>query len=155
MSQLANIARARHLYLQGQPQNEIARALGVSKQTVTGWKQKEQWGPTVKEAAAAAQRQAAFHLFREGKSQQQIAQQLSVSENTVTTWKKEGHWLARVALLQDKRFEEALTQVRKAVLTQVAELRANRLDYPANSLELALAYVCQQLDRGGPGPAAP
>jgi uncharacterized protein YjcR len=155
MSRYIQLMEARNLHLAGHPQKEIAQQLGVSENTVTAWKRQEKWGPAPKLGAKAAQQKEAFQLYREGKSQQEIAQRLGVSENTITTWKKQGHWLARLALLQDKRLDEALTQVRKVVLAEVERLHTSQCGYHADALHRALAYVCQQLDRGDLTPEAP
>ncbi len=154
MSYFEQTARARQLYLDGQPQKDIARALGVSKTTVTNWKQQEGWPTPPRAAAKATQRKAAFGLFREGHPQQAIAQRMGVSENTIVAWKKEGHWVARMSLLQDKALDEALTQVSKVIDNQLAFYHTHKLTHPAESLKRAFAYLRERLDRGEE-PAAP
>ncbi len=147
LTYLEQTARARALYLEGQPQQDIARALGVSETTVTNWKKKGAWPVPPREAAAIAQRKSAFTLFREGNSQQDIAQQLGISENTVSSWKKKFHWVARIALIRDKAIDESLAQISEVVKAQVSRYRADLLPRQAQALEWALSYVCQQLDR--------
>ncbi len=147
MSYQEQCARARKLYLEGQSQQAIARALGVSENTVTAWKAKDDWPEAPLSPEREAQQKKAFALFRAGQSQQAIAAQFGVSENTVGSWKKKYGWIARQALLQDKALGDALTQVAGVVQAELARRAASGAYGSAAALQRALACVCGQLER--------
>ena len=153
MSSRSNRKYALAMYLGGNSQQEIARTFGVSENTVSAWKKKNNWPPTLVRPDRAARLKKAFALFRAGHTQQSIARTFGVSENTVSTWKREGNWLARVALLQDKVIADDLSQIAGVVQTEIARRATSGAQASAEALQRALAHLCECHDR--PDLAAP
>lgn len=78
------VAGAKRLYALGdQSQEEIAKALGVARTTVTGWLSR-----TLKEEKER-KRDKAFGLWLACHTQEEIAKAVDVAQNTVTGWEKE------------------------------------------------------------------
>lgn len=117
------VASAKRLYALGdQRQEDIAKALGVSRTTVVGWLSR-----TLKEEKER-KRDKAFSMWLACHTQEEIAVAVEVAQNTVTGWEKEFIKMSEVDnLINSPDFDPPIYNVWKQ------QNKSNKVDHFGNS----------------------